>query len=84
MYYYYDKISKEFPISAFANMCKNILDVISSKKFSLKCTVRLPKKRVHFNAFLQKRKKKKKLQMPNKILDCPNMVCIPILRVSSL
>ena len=33
MYYCYDKISKEFPISAFANMCKNILDVISCKKF---------------------------------------------------
>ena len=68
MYYYYDKISKEFPISAFANMCKNILDVISSKKFSLKCTVRLPKKKEYTLMPFYKKEKKKKLQMPNKIL----------------
>ena len=36
------------------------------------------KKEYTLMPFYKKEKKKKKLQMPNKILDCLNMVCIPI------
>ena len=54
MYYCYDKISKEFPISAFANMCKNILDVISCKKFHQNVQF-AKKKRLHFNALYTKK-----------------------------